>query len=39
MKKYLNPKIEVLDLEEKDVIATSSPEIVDPNETPGIFLV
>lgn len=36
MKQYFNPKIEVLEIVAMDVLTTSGPLIVDPNEIPGI---
>lgn len=39
MQKYLNPEIEILQIEVTDVITTSGPEITDPNETPGVSVL
>ena len=38
MQKYLNPEIEILQIEAIDVLTASGPEITDPNETPGVSI-
>ena len=45
MKKYLNPKLEVLELNDADVLTLSfgeeidPPAIAQPNETPGVSVL
>lgn len=39
MKKYLNPQVEVLEFSVMDILTLSGPEILDPDETPGVSLL
>ncbi len=40
MQKYLNPEIEILQIEVTDILtASGGPEISDPNETPGVSVL
>ena len=39
MKKYSNPKLEVLESTAMDILTISGPEIFDTNETPGVSIL